>query len=60
MKIKGCDFLEFLRKIPDDTADLVFTDPPYWTLDEHRKVGTTTRLKSSGLRQSVPMKYTSQ
>lgn len=45
MKIKGCDFLEFLRKIPDDTADLVFTDPPYWTLDEHRKVGTTTRLK---------------
>ncbi|MES7598143.1 DNA methyltransferase, partial [Cutibacterium acnes] len=27
--------------------DLVITDPPYESLEKHRKIGTTTRLKNS-------------
>lgn len=38
------DALEFLRTLPSESVDLVFTDPPYWTLDKWRDVGTTTRL----------------
>jgi site-specific DNA-methyltransferase (adenine-specific) len=33
-----------MAKIPDSTVDLVLTDPPYWTLNKWRSVGTTTRL----------------
>lgn len=28
-KIHHCDYLEMLRQIPDESADLVLTDPPY-------------------------------
>jgi site-specific DNA-methyltransferase (adenine-specific) len=38
------DYRSLLAEIPDESADLVFTDPPYWTLDKHRNAGTTTRL----------------
>lgn len=31
----------------DESVDLVVTDPPYESLEKHRKVGTTTRLKHS-------------
>lgn len=36
------DFLEY--EIEEESVDLCITDPPYWTLDEYREVGTTTRL----------------
>jgi site-specific DNA-methyltransferase (adenine-specific) len=38
------DALEFLHTIRDRSIDVVVTDPPYWTLDKWRKMGTTTRL----------------
>ncbi len=41
------DAVEWLRTLPDASADLVITDPPYESLEKHRKVGTTTRLKNS-------------
>lgn len=37
-------FEQYLTKIHDDSVDLVITDPPYWTLNKWREVGTTTRL----------------
>lgn len=41
------DAVQWLRTLPDGSADLVITDPPYESLEKHRKVGTTTRLKNS-------------
>lgn len=38
------DYLALLNSIPDSGVDMVFTDCPYWTLDKHRSVGTTTRM----------------
>lgn len=45
IKIEHCDYIDFLGGIPQNSVDLIFTDPPYWTLNMHRNVGTTTRLK---------------
>src|SRR4051794_38460593 len=36
-----------LRALPSDSIDLVITDPPYESLEKHRAIGTTTRLKHS-------------
>lgn len=36
--------LDFTCGLPDASVDLLLTDPPYWTLDEWRKMGTTARL----------------
>jgi site-specific DNA-methyltransferase (adenine-specific) len=33
--------------MPDASADLIVTDPPYESLEKHRAIGTTTRLKHS-------------
>jgi site-specific DNA-methyltransferase (adenine-specific) len=41
------DAVEWLRTIPDGAIDLVITDPPYESLEKHRAIGTTTRLKHS-------------
>lgn len=41
------DATEFLRLLPDNSIDLVVTDPAYESLEKHRAVGTTTRLKQS-------------
>lgn len=41
------DAVEWLANIPSSTVDLVITDPPYESLEKHRAVGTTTRLKAS-------------
>ncbi len=41
------DALELLRATPSASIDLVITDPPYESLEKHRKVGTTTRLAHS-------------
>lgn len=36
--------LVWLSERPDKNIDLIVTDPPYWTLDKWREIGTTTRL----------------
>jgi len=41
------DAVEFLASLPSESIDLVVTDPPYESLEKHRKIGTTTRLKKS-------------
>ncbi len=41
------DAVDWLRGLPSESVDLVVTDPPYESLEKHRKVGTTTRLKHS-------------
>jgi site-specific DNA-methyltransferase (adenine-specific) len=41
------DAVAWLRTLPDASVDLVVTDPPYESLEKHRAVGTTTRLKHS-------------
>jgi site-specific DNA-methyltransferase (adenine-specific) len=41
------DAVEWLRSLPDGSVDLVVTDPAYESLEKHRAIGTTTRLKHS-------------
>lgn len=41
------DAVEWLRSLPDASVDIVVTDPPYESLEKHRAIGTTTRLKHS-------------
>ena len=41
------DAVAWLRSLGDESVDLVITDPPYESLEKHRAVGTTTRLKIS-------------
>jgi len=41
------DAVEWLRSLPAGSVDLVITDPAYESLEKHRAVGTTTRLKHS-------------
>ena len=41
------DAVAWLRELPGESVDLVITDPAYESLEKHRAVGTTTRLKHS-------------
>ncbi|MCA9705256.1 MAG: site-specific DNA-methyltransferase [Myxococcales bacterium] len=41
------DAVAWLRTLGDASVDLVVTDHPYESLEKHRAVGTTTRLKRS-------------
>jgi site-specific DNA-methyltransferase (adenine-specific) len=41
------DAVEWLKELDSESVDLVITDPAYESLEKHRKVGTTTRLKHS-------------
>lgn len=41
------DAVEWLRRFSSESVDLFVTDPPYESLEKHRAVGTTTRLKHS-------------
>jgi site-specific DNA-methyltransferase (adenine-specific) len=45
--LANLDAVEWLRTLPPASVDLVVTDPPYESLEKHRAVGTTTRLKHS-------------
>ncbi|RKZ05697.1 site-specific DNA-methyltransferase [Candidatus Fermentibacteria bacterium] len=38
------DAFSFLDKLPSESVDLIITDPPYESLEQHRSKGTTTRL----------------
>lgn len=44
--IKG-DCRKVLPLLPEKSVDLTVTDPPHASLEKHRKLGTTTRLKKS-------------
>jgi site-specific DNA-methyltransferase (adenine-specific) len=41
------DAFKWLKKLSDESVDLIVTDYPYESLEKHRKRGTTTRLKHS-------------
>ena len=41
------DAVAWLRQLPSESVDLVITDPAYESLEKHRAIGTTTRLKHS-------------
>jgi site-specific DNA-methyltransferase (adenine-specific) len=41
------DAVDWLRSLPDASMDLIVTDPPYESLEKHRRIGTTTRLTNS-------------
>jgi site-specific DNA-methyltransferase (adenine-specific) len=41
------DAVTWLESLPSGSVDLVVTDPPYESLEKHRAIGTTTRLKHS-------------
>jgi site-specific DNA-methyltransferase (adenine-specific) len=41
------DAITWLSTLADASVDLIITDPPYESLEKHRKIGTTTRLKVS-------------
>lgn len=43
-KFYKLDYLDLLASMPDESVDLIVTDPPYASLEVHRAVGTTTRL----------------
>jgi site-specific DNA-methyltransferase (adenine-specific) len=47
MRLSKIDAVDWLATLPSDSVDLVITDPPYESLEKHRKIGTTTRLKVS-------------
>lgn len=46
-KLSQQDALTWLSTLDSSSVDLVVTDPPYESLEKHRKIGTTTRLKNS-------------
>ena len=46
-EVSNLDAVEWLRGLPSESIDLVVTDPAYESLEKHRAVGTTTRLKHS-------------
>lgn len=48
------DVFAFLATVPDGSVNLIVTDPPYPGLDDHREVGTTTRLKAAGWFPTIP------
>jgi site-specific DNA-methyltransferase (adenine-specific) len=41
------DAVAWLNGLRAESVDLVITDPPYESLEKHRAIGTTTRLKHS-------------
>lgn len=41
------DSVAWLKTLASESVDLVITDPAYESLEKHRKIGTTTRLKNS-------------
>jgi site-specific DNA-methyltransferase (adenine-specific) len=45
--LSALDAVEWLRRQPAESIDLLITDPAYESLEKHRAIGTTTRLKHS-------------
>lgn len=47
IEVYQSDALTFLNEQDHDSIHVMITDPPYWTLDKWRNMGTTTRLGGS-------------
>ena len=47
IEFTNTDAVEWLKTLPNNSVDLVITDPPYESLEKHRSKGTTTRLSHS-------------
>jgi site-specific DNA-methyltransferase (adenine-specific) len=47
VELSARDAVDWLRDVPAESVDLVITDPAYESLEKHRAIGTTTRLKHS-------------
>ena len=45
--LSNVDAVRWLQDQPSESIDLLITDPAYESLEKHRAVGTTTRLKHS-------------
>lgn len=45
-KISNQDAVEFLKSFDNESVNCCITDPPYQSLEKHRAIGTTTRLKN--------------
>ncbi len=43
-RIIQIDAVKMLSHLPDESVDLIITDPAYESMEKHRKIGTTTRL----------------
>lgn len=46
-RLDNVDAVEWLNRQAEESIDLLITDPPYESLEKHRAIGTTTRLKKS-------------
>lgn len=46
-ELSSKDAVAWIQEQPPESVDLVITDPAYESLEKHRAVGTTTRLKHS-------------
>jgi len=46
-ELSTLDAVGWLKDMPAESVDLLITDPAYESLEKHRAVGTTTRLKHS-------------
>jgi site-specific DNA-methyltransferase (adenine-specific) len=46
-ELSALDAVTWLRDRPSESIDLLITDPAYESLEKHRAIGTTTRLKHS-------------
>lgn len=47
LSIVQADAVEWLQSLAPGSVDLAITDPAYESLEKHRAIGTTTRLKQS-------------
>ena len=47
LSIVQADAIEWVQSLAPESVDLVITDPAYESLEKHRAIGTTTRLKVS-------------
>ena len=47
LSIVQADAIEWAQSLAPESVDLVITDPAYESLEKHRAIGTTTRLKVS-------------
>lgn len=54
--LRQCDAIQGMKQISSGTVDLIVTDPPYSSLEKHRSIGTTTRLKKKWF-NVVPNSY---
>jgi site-specific DNA-methyltransferase (adenine-specific) len=57
IEIHHGDGLLAMDGMADASVDCIVTDPPYWTLDKWRAVGTTTRLGGGAKGDSDPDKW---